>query len=83
MEHFQLVTSYFRLFCVILIKHRAFVTFMGKSVLSGRKPPRLLMPAHITLKRSYISPVIISLYFKQIATEMVLMQLYCIDVCTI
>ena len=28
------------------------------------------------------SPVIISLYFKQIATEMVLMQ-YCIDVCTI
>ena len=27
------------------------------------------------------SPVIISLYLKQIATEMVLMQ-YCIDVCT-
>ena len=33
------------------------------------------------LTASY-SPVIISLYLKQIATEMVLMQ-YCIDVCTI
>ena len=42
-------------------------------------PP--LWPIYIEIHCPII-PVIISLYLKQIATEMVLMQ-YCIDVCTL